>query len=584
MKFLVVKVLAASAAVVFSTASCARVKPKTMLSLSSSGEKWVKKTLKGMSLEEKAGQLLFCRYNGRFLNRESPEFKEFETLINNVKIGGLILFSGNVYETARLTNTLQSMASIPLLIASDLERGLGQQLEGAVVFPPLMALGAAGSEEMAYDMGAVTAREARAVGIHMTYAPVADVNINPENPIINVRSAGENPEMVGRLVGSFIRGCQENGLIATAKHFPGHGDTDLDSHSVLPSVNVGRERLDKVELYPFRQAVDAGVMAVMTAHIHLPALDPTPELPATFSPLILTRLLREKMGFEGLIVTDALEMGGVTTLYSQEEAVVKAVAAGADCLLLPLKPREAVKSLVEAVKEGRLPADRVDDAVRRILTAKARLGLQGKRLVDGNLLNRIIASPEHGETAETMFEASLTLVKNNHKAVPIEKEKKIFAASLSSDPGDYYAGRTFIRELEESCPHVESFFADKYTGDEYLEKAEEAAEKADIVIFALFSRVRSWKGNVGLEESHIQLVKKAAEKKSGVIAVSFGSPYFIRRFPEVDAYLCAYRYYEAAQKAAVRGLLGINGIKGKLPVSIPGLYPLGFGLDLPEKK
>ncbi|MBN1270739.1 MAG: glycoside hydrolase family 3 C-terminal domain-containing protein [Candidatus Aminicenantes bacterium] len=571
-------------AVIFSAVSCARIKPKTTMLLDSSGERWVEKNLKRMTLEEKAGQLIFCRYNGLFFNRESSKFKELEELIKDVKIGGLILFLGDIYEAAYLTNTLQSMADVPLLIASDLERGLGQQLDGAVVFPPLMALGAAGSEEMAYDMGAVTAREARAVGIHMTYAPVADVNINPENPIINVRSVGESPELVGRLVCPFIRGCQENGLIATAKHFPGHGDTDLDSHTVLPTVYADRDRLEKVELYPFKKAIDAGVMAVMTAHIHLPALDPTPSLPATLSPVILTKLLRQKMGFKGLIVTDALEMGGVTTLYSPGEAAVKAVAAGVDCLLLPPEIPDVVKTLVGAVREGKLSEGRLDESVRRILTAKAKLGLHKSRLVDETSLDTVIAAPEHVQKAEALFEASLTLVKNEGNVLPVGKDGKIFVFSLSSDPGDYYAGRPFIQELEKHCPQVESFFADKFTGEEYLKEAEESMRNADAVVFTLFSRVRSQKGTVGLEERHITMINRAVEAGIPAIAVSFGSPYFIRCFPEINAYLCAYRYYEAAQKAAARAVLGMADIKGKLPVSIPGLYSIGHGLSFYVKK
>ena len=220
------------------------------------------------------------------------------------KIGGLILFAGDVYETAHLTNILQEKAKIPLLIASDLERGLGNQIDGATLFPPVMSLGAADSEELAYRMGKITALEARAIGIHMTYAPVVDVNINPDNPIINVRSFGEDPEQVGRLAVPFIKGCQENGLIATAKHFPGHGDTAEDSHTVLPTVKGDRERLDRVEIYPFKIAVESGVQAIMAAHLSLPALDPTPNVPSSLSKPILTDLLRVELGFDGIIITN----------------------------------------------------------------------------------------------------------------------------------------------------------------------------------------------------------------------------------------------------------------------------------------
>ncbi|MFQ6110306.1 MAG: glycoside hydrolase family 3 protein, partial [Candidatus Aminicenantales bacterium] len=307
------------------TISCARPVYKPELSFGPSESRWVRKLMAKMTLEEKIGQMVVCSYSGRFLNRESDEMKSLESLIRKRKIGGLILFGGHVYETAHLTNRLQNISKFPLLIASDLERGLGTQIEGATQFPPLMALGAIGAEKQAYLMGKVTAEEGRAVGIHLTYAPVVDVNINPENPIINVRSFGEDPEQVSRLAVAFIKGCQENGMMATAKHFPGHGDTDQDSHSVLPTVRGDMDRLEHVELYPFRRAVEAGVSVIMTAHLYLPALDPTPHLPATLSRRIISDLLRKKMGFRGLVVTDAMTMGGITTLYSPEEAALKAV-------------------------------------------------------------------------------------------------------------------------------------------------------------------------------------------------------------------------------------------------------------------
>lgn len=561
--------------------SCARVVRKPALSFGPSEARWVKNTLDRMTLEEKIGQMVVCPFSGYFFHGQSQEMKKLISLVVEGRIGGLILFGGDVYETAYLANSLQRAAGIPLLISSDLERGLGNQIDGATQFPPLMALGAMDSEEQAYIMGKVTAAEARAVGIHVTYAPVVDVNINPENPIINVRSFGEDPERVSRLAAAFIKGCQDNGLLATAKHFPGHGDTELDSHSQLPTVSGSRERLDRVELPPFRRAIQAGVSLIMSAHLEVPALDPTPHLPATLSPQILTDVLRHKYGFKGLIVTDAMDMGGVTNLYPPGEAALKAVQAGADMILKSPQPERVLAVLIQAVKEGNLSEKRVDLSVRRILEAKARLGLHKNKLVDVSALDKKIASPEHLHIARQMFENSITLVKNEKQIVPLSRKGKNMAVfSLSSDPGGYFAGRTFVEEMKERCPGVFSFYADAFTGEEFIREGMADCSQADLYVFALFSDRRARKGTVDLEERHIRIIQKAASSSTPVVVVSFGSPYFIRHFPQVDSYLCAYRRTREAQISAVRALFGEIDIRGRLPVSLPGLYPRGHGLTL----
>jgi len=565
----------------FFLTNCVKESLKPGLTVTQSGLNWVRKTMNQMTLEEKIGQMISCRFSGHFYNQESPAVQRLESLVEEHKVGGLIIFGGEAFETAYLINKLQEKARIPLLIASDLERGLGNQIEGATLFPPLMSLGAAGSEELAYRMGKITAEEARAVGIHITYAPVVDVNINPENPIINTRSLGEDPEQVSLLGAAFIRGCQENGLMATAKHFPGHGDTEVDSHVELPLVEADRDRLDRVELFPFKKAIEAGVKAVMTAHIHIPALDPTPNLPATLSPVIITELLRQEWAFNGLIVTDAMEMGGVATLYSPEEAAIKAVQAGVDCLLLPLETEKVIHALIQAVNSGRISESRINASVRRILKAKSELGLHKQKFVDGEALTRILASEENLRQAEKTFEASMTLVKNSQDRVPLSCEnKKLAVFSLSSDQGDYFAGQVFTEEVKQRCEEVQEFYADAFTGDEFIEQAVEESNDADVRLITLFSRLYSGKGSVGLNERHIELIHELAKDDRPLFVISFGSPYFIRYFPEADVYICAYRKAASAQRAAVKALFGEIGFKGKLPVSIPGLYKMGHGIRL----
>lgn len=545
--------------------------------------RWVNATLNRMTLEEKIGQMVACRYLGRFVSEDSDYLLELVSLIREQRIGGLIIFGGDVYETAHLTNFLQEKARIPLLVAADFEWGAAMRIDGTTLFPPLMAMAATASEDLLYQMGRVIATEARAMGIHMNYAPVVDVNINPDNPIISTRSLGEDPAAVAHLAAAFIRGSQENGLIATAKHFPGHGDTDVDSHSLLPTIAADRERLSRVELYPFAQAIRAGVEAIMTAHVSVPALDDTPNLPATLSYPIMTELLRKEMGFRGLLVTDALGMAGISRFFSSGESAVRAVKAGVDMLLLPPQPAEAIASIGQAIASGEIPEARLNDSVRKILTLKARLGLHRNRLVDISRLPRKVALKEHLDIARQAFERSVTLVKNEAEVLPLHPnlgQGKAFVFSLSSDADDYYAGRTFIQELEKRLPGLASFYADAYTGQEFIDEASSEAAQAKVVVFALFSSLRTAKGSVDLLPRHVELVRKFAALPAPVVVFSFGSPYFLRHFPEVDAYVCLYRNTPQAQEVAARALFGEIRVDGRLPVSIPGLFPAGHGLAL----
>jgi beta-N-acetylhexosaminidase len=391
--------------------------------------------------------------------------------------------------------------------------------------------------------------------------------------------------LVSRIAEAFIKGCQDFGLIATAKHFPGHGDTDLDSHSVLATIEGDRDRLDRVELFPFQRAIDAGVQAVMTAHLRIPALDPTPDLPATLSQPILTDLLRKEMGFRGLIVTDAMGMGGVTTLYTPEDAALRAVKAGVDMLLLPPKPKEVIQALIHAVRSGEIQESRIDTSVKRILEAKARLGLHQIRLVDVETLDRKIGIIDYLDQAEKTFDSSMTLVKNEGEVVPLSsgfQEMAVFA--LSSDPGGYFAGRTFVREMKNRVPRAVVFYAEPSTGDEFIAEAVEKAKGSEVMVIGLFSRLRAEKGSVGLDLRQVKLIKELAAGNQRVVVVSFGSPYFLRHFTDVDAYLCAYRYADESQRSAVKALFGEIDVVGILPVSIPGAYPIGHGLKIKKAK
>ena len=579
---------AAAVLLALAASGCARIPaPAAAPRLRAPDAGWVARTLKKMTIEEKIGQMVACRFTADFRNDDNASLRELDSLVADSKIGGLVLFApARVYETAELANAFQRLAKVPLLLASDFERGAANRITNATLFPPFMALGATGSEDLAYAMGKVTALEGRAMGIHMTYAPVVDVNINPDNPIINTRSIGADPALVSRLADAFIRGVQDNGMIATAKHFPGHGDTSQDSHSLMPTITADLDRLEKVELYPFKRAVEAGVRAVMTAHLAVPALDPTPGVPATLSAPILTGVLREKMGFTGLIVTDALEMGGVTNAFSTEEAALRAVLAGVDQLLLPPEPVKVIAYLSAAVRDGRVPMARVDASVRRILEAKAALGLNRNRFVKIDGLRRLVAPRANLDLASRVLESSATLVKNEGGVLPLSAEPGPPAVlALSSDLGDYFAGQAFVAAMKARFPGTTAFYADADTGQDLLDDAFAQASLAGTVVLALFSRLSDQKGSVDLEPKHIDLVRKLAAlpDRPKIVVVSFGSPYLLRHFPDIDAYLCLYKDTPATQTAAARALAGEIDISGKLPVSIPDLYPIGHGLELKKK-
>src|SRR5438270_797937 len=384
-------------------AAASKVKPYSRHP-SSEALKWANKELKRMSLDEKIGQLISVGVNATFLNQDSEAFKALRHQLVDNHVGGTILFRGTVYESVMIVNRMQELARYPLLISADLEAGSGMRFDDTVNFPWNMAIAATGNPDYARRAGDLTGREARAMGIQQIYAPVSDVNNNAANPVINVRSYGEDPIDVGRFVAAFVAGAQHAGVISTAKHFPGHGDTATDSHRGLPEIDVTRERLNSVELVPFRAAVNAGVGAIMTGHIGLPLIDPTAivplpssvklkpietqdgeivvakgTMPTTLSP-VTNAILRRDWHFDRLIVTDAMSMSGLTLYFTQEEASVRAIQAGADLLLKAADPVASLRGVRDAVKTGRLTEQRIDESTRKVLAAKFDLGLTGQRI------------------------------------------------------------------------------------------------------------------------------------------------------------------------------------------------------------
>ena len=580
---------------------------------SSNALKWANEELRKMSLEEKIGQLISVGINATFLNQDSEPFRTLKHHIEDNKVGGLILFRGPVYESVILVNRMQQLARYPLLISADLESGAGMRFEDTVNFPWNMAVAATGNPEYAKRQGEITAREARALGVQQIFAPVVDVNNNAANPVINVRSYGEDPVQVSRFAAAFTEGAQAAGVIATAKHFPGHGDTAVDSHRGLPEINVGRDRLNAVEFVPFQASVKAGVGAVMVGHIALPQIDSTPvrplpqtdrskpidtdeageiieekaTMPATMSP-VMGDILRKDLKFDGMIVTDALSMSGLTIYFTQEEAAVRALEAGADMLLKPGDVDASFRGVRDAVKSGRITEQRVEESARKILAAKYDLGLVEQRITPVDSIDRIVGSKDVRELATEIAEHAVTLVRDEDKILPLKNlkpEARVFNLAITNGDDRNWIASPFVWRLERSGLKVESMVLDGRSSEQEVQKAIERAKSADLVFASLYGRVRSGQAlSVGLPDAGAQALSALIAAKTPVVGISFGNPYLLQTFPGLRTYMVAYGDMQSLQHAVARALMGEIDIKGKLPIPLPGLYPRGTGIQVSRIK
>lgn len=549
-----------------------------------------KRWIESVDLRGKVAQLVMVPFYGEAPNTKSEEYKKYVRWVHDLRVGGLVLVNrvqygvvqhSEPYAMAAFLNRMQKLARIPLLVAGDFERGVSMRVQSESKFPHAMALAATGDASLSRYEGAVTAQQARALGVHWILAPVADVNNNPDNPIINIRSYGEDPEEVAAHVRAFLEGAQsERGerVLTTVKHFPGHGDTATDTHLGLAVLEADRGRLEKVELVPFRAAIRQGVDAVMSAHIAAPALD-SPEVPSTLSAAVLTGLLRNELGFRGLIVTDALDMQGITKQWGPGEAAVKALEAGADVLLMPPKPEEAIEAVLRAVEEGRLSHKRIEESVSRILAAKIRVGLDRRRLVDLEAIADRLDSPEMVERAQEIADRAVTLVKNEKDLVPLRGGSLCFLV-LSESYGST-AGRRFAQEVQKRLPKAEVSLLNPLMPDCELEQVAAKASACDVVIVAAFVSAAAYRGNVALAGGYPKLVNSLVASSRPVVLIALGSPYLARSFPGVSAYLTTYSTAPTAELAAVKALFGEIPIQGRLPVTIPGVARYGEGIRLP---
>lgn len=550
--------------------------------------RWTDSVLASMTLREKAAQIVWPSVLGDYTSGDSPQWRRLTQYIQQDKVGGFTISVGSPTEVAAKLNALQSMSKIPLLFGADLEAGAGFRarggyfvpnaidLGGAIVFPPEMAVGATRDTTLAYEQGRLTALEGRALGIHIAYAPVLDVNNNPDNPVINTRSYGEDPDLAARMGVAFIHGLQGHGMIATGKHFPGHGDTGVNSHLALPVVTVSRSRLDTVELVPFRAAVSGGVGAIMSFHGAMPALDSS-NVPGTLSAKVLTGLLRGEMGFKGIIISDAMDMRGVLDQFGSDESVKRAVAAGIDVLIQPLDVTKTIDAVVAGVNERRYTEARLDSSVRRVLDAKRRLGLAQNKLVDLGGLRFLVGDSSNVQIARRVAEKSITLVKDSLRQVPLAVPGTRVLSITVARRADLPAGNAFNAELRTGLPNLRTEFVSTDDAALNYPRLIAAADSTDVTIVSSYVG-QSWDAvSASAPQAFTNFVQTLAERGRKPIVVAFGNPYLLTQLPWVGAYLVAWGGFPVSQTAAARALLGTAPISGHLPISIPPHASRGGG-------
>ena len=542
-----------------------------------------------LSLREKIAQLVIVPFNGYPLRR-SRETTNFLKLISREHVGGMILVNtadrrivakASAREAAAFINRMQRMAKIPLLVGGDFERGVSMRMEGTTVFPHAMAFTASDDTGEARIEGEITAKESRAIGFQWLFFPDADVNNNPDNPIINIRSYGENPASVSRFVSAFIEGAHAASgarVLVTAKHFPGHGDTATDTHMNLATITVDRPRLESVEWVPFRAAIASGVDAIMSAHIAVPALDDS-GVPSTLSPKILTGILRGELGFQGIIVTDALDMGGIVNGFGPGEASVRALEAGADVLLMPANPEASIDAVEAAVRSGRLTRARIERSAMRLLRAKAELGLAKSKLVDLRQLSKRVDTPESNAAAQRIADRSVTLVRNEGGLVPLRDTTSTAFYTLVESPTST-EGNAFVTALRPRAPHAEVLRANSAMSEAEMETLLARGSSARQFVIAAFASVAPSRGTAALGGLLPRLVEELIATKKPVALIAMGNPYLLRNFPGVAAYLATYSTVEPSEIAAAKAMFGEISINGKLPVSIPGFADAGDGIVL----
>ena len=547
-------------------------------------DSWIESTLARLTLEQKVAQLISVWARGKYYPQDSENWRDLERLIVEKKLGGLVFSIGDVYEYAVQINKLQKLADVPLLIAADFEYGAGMRVRNSTTFPRAMAIAATREPRYAYEVGRITALEGRALGVHQNFAPTIDVNNNPKNPVINTRSFGDEVNLVSEMGAAYVKGAQDGGMIATIKHFPGHGDTDVDTHLGLMSLSYSKERYEAVEFPPFRAAIQAGAMSVMVGHIAVPAYDTAAAIPATVSSAITTGLLKHELKFDGLIVTDAMTMRGVSARYAPGESAVLAVKAGTDVVLMPIDPDLAIDAIVAAVRRGEITVERIDSSVRKVLKMKQWVGLDRSRYVNVDQVATVVNSTEHELLALEIARRAVTVLGNKNTILPLLRiDPKKILDLVVSDTEDPAEGRSFHTLLHERHANLEFIKVDPRSNSGEYETALENARAADIILCQLHFYTRSGELTGFVSKKQKDFLVKLLPLGKPVVAVAFGNPYVAMEFPETDAYVCAYSNGAVMQEAVVEVLFGEESAQGRLPVTIPGVYRFGDGVSYPKQ-
>lgn len=581
----------------------------------SRGAGWADSVLATMTPRDRAAQLVWPQLFGDYAPTSSAGWARVEELIAHEHVGGFIMSIGSPIETSVKLNAMQRLSRLPLVIGADYETGVAFRqrggyflpndiyLGGGTMFPYQMGIGATRDTSLAYQEGRITALEGRALGVHIAFAPVLDVNNNPANPVIGMRSFGEDPHLVAAMGASFIHGLQEHGMVATGKHFPGHGDTDENSHLTITTVHASRARIDSVELVPFERAIAAGVQGIMTFHGVIPALD-TASVPATLNPAIMTGLLRKQLGFKGLLVTDAMDMSGVLArvtvagsptgpaatgnygtirnALSIGEACKLALAAGADVLLMPSDVPAAIDAVVEGVNQGRFTQARVDSSVRRILEIKQQLGLERQRLVSLDSVRAIVGDTAHLSIAALAAQRSITLAKDSLSLVPLarsagQQSGRVLSITVASRT-DLPAGAAFNAELRRST-NVRAELVSPDDPSTNFDRLFAAADSSDVTIVSSYLTTGTNVSNPNAPEPIAQFMRALVQRHPRTIIVAFGNPYLLQQVPAASTYLVGWGGFPVSQTAAARALAGASPIGGRLPISIPPLLRFGTGED-----
>lgn len=538
--------------------------------------------LDSMSLEEKIGQIFVIRAYGEFKNEHDPDILRLKSLITDYHVGGLIFFRGDVYNQALLTNELQSLSKNPLWVTQDMEFGAAMRVDGSTRFTPAMGIAATGDSENAFLKGMITAREAKALGVHQIFAPVLDVNNNPDNPVINVRSYSADPEIVSEFATKFMQGVESEGVLATGKHFPGHGDTDTDSHLALPTISHDYERLESLELVPFRNTIDSGIRSIMSAHISFPNISRNIGLPTTLDDSILQDILIDTLGFEGLIVTDGLEMRGISEHYSPGEAVIMSLLAGVDLMLISPDEMTAMNELKQAVRSGRIREARLDHSVRKILNLKKEKGLFEERYIDIQALSNEINPPIYQSIADRIGRESVTVLKNDLNILPIREVNRPDILLISvADGNSHPSAPVLAREVRRYHSNVRFHSIDARTTAEEFESLKRDAAHSDLILIGSFISVRSHHP-IQMPEEQLQRLKEITGFGIPTVLMSFGNPYTVRDLPETDVHLLAWSSSSDQVRQTVPALFGASEINGKFPGNIPGLYDIGEGMHIPH--